>query len=164
METFDSLLQQCCSMLSDSGLTIAFAESATAGKLAYEFSQAENSGNILKGGLVCYDACIKEDILHIPKAFVDEYTPESPEVTREMALKLNEIMGADVIVAVTGLTSPGGSEGPHKPVGTMFYCILVDNKLHERRKVFTGNPREIIDLTIEQVVKTLIQVLTNSPA
>lgn len=164
METLNMLVEECCQILADNELTIAFAESATAGKLAFEFSQTEYSGKVLKGGLVCYDACIKEDILHIPKEFVDEYTPESPEVTRTMALKLKEIMDADIVIAVTGLTTPGGSEGPHKPVGTMFYCILANGELYERRKVFTGSARDIINLTIEQIVKTLIQVLTSNHA
>ena len=162
METLNMLVEECCQILADNELTIAFAESATAGKLAFEFSQTAYSGKVLKGGLVCYDACIKEDILHIPKEFVDEYTPESPEVTRTMALKLKEIMDADIVIAVTGLTTPGGSEGPHKPVGTMFYCILANGELYERRKVFTGSARDIINLTIEQIVKTLIQVLTSN--
>ena len=164
METLNRVVEECCQILADSEQTIAFAESATAGKLAFEFSQTAYSGKVLKGGLVCYDACIKEDILHIPKEFVDEYTPESPEVTRTMALKLKEIMDADIVIAVTGLTTPGGSEGPHKPVGTMFYCILANGELYERRKVFTGSARDIINLTIEQIVKTLIQVLTSNHA
>lgn len=41
-------------------MNIAFAESATVGRLAAEFSLTENSGDILNGGLVCYDACIRK--------------------------------------------------------------------------------------------------------
>jgi nicotinamide-nucleotide amidase len=160
MEPFESQLDLCSNILADKELTIAFAESATAGKLAFEFSQTEYSGKILKGGLVCYDACIKEDILDIPKEMVEEYTPESPEITREMALKLKKVMDADVIVSVTGLTTPGGSEGPGKPVGTMFYCILMGDDLFEEKVIFKGASREIINQTIEKIVKTLINILT----
>jgi nicotinamide-nucleotide amidase len=160
-ETLSDIIEECSSLIADRGMTIAFAESATAGKLAFEFSQTEHSGEILKGALVCYDACIKEDLLHVPKHLVDEYTPESPEVTREMALKLKGIMNADIIVAVTGLPTPGGSEHQGKPVGTMFYCVLAGDELFERRKIFSGTPREIINLTIEQISKTIIHILTN---
>jgi nicotinamide-nucleotide amidase len=159
MDEIKKNIETCGQLLSEQGLTIAFAESATAGKLAYTFSQTEYSGQILKGGLICYDACLKEDILGIPRKMIEEFTPESPEITREMAVRLKKVIPADVIVAVTGLTTPGGSEVPGKPVGTMFYCILINDEVHERKKIFTGEPEEIIDYTIEQIAKTIIKIL-----
>jgi nicotinamide-nucleotide amidase len=155
-------VETCSRLLSEQGLTIAFAESATAGKLAYEFALTEYSGQVLKGGLICYDACLKEDILGIPQKMIEEYTPESPEVTHEMAVRLKKLIPADVIVSVTGLTTPGGSEMPGKPVGTMFYCILINKEVQERKKIFTGTPEEIIDYTIEQIAKTIIKILEGS--
>jgi nicotinamide-nucleotide amidase len=155
-------VETCSRLLSEQGLTIAFAESATAGKLTYEFALTEYSGQILKGGLICYDACLKEDILGIPQKMIEEYTPESSEITHEMAARLKKIIPADVIVSVTGLTTPGGSEMPGKPVGTMFYCILINKEVQERKKIFTGTPEEIIDYTIEQIAKTIIKILEGS--
>lgn len=158
MDERKKTIETCASLLSEKGLTIAFAESATAGKLTYEFSLTEYSGQILKGGLICYDARLKENILGIPKKMIEEYTPESAEITREMAVRLKKVIPADVVVSVTGLTTPGGSEMPGKPVGTMFYCILIDKEVHERRKIFTGTPEEIINYTIEQITKTIIKI------
>lgn len=154
-----ALLEQCSSAIAAKNLTIAFAESATGGKLAFCFSQTAHSGEILKGGIVCYNACIKEDILGISKKMIGTYTPESSEVTQEMAVRTRKLMNADISVAVTGLPSPGGSEHPGKPVGTMFYCIATADRITERRQVFTGAPEVIIDLTIDQIVKTLLHVL-----
>lgn len=159
MDGLKENLGTCSQLLSDRGMTIAFVESATAGKLAYEFSLTEYSGQILKGGMICYDARLKENILGIPKKTIQAFTPESPEITREMAVRLKKVIPADVIVSVTGLTTPGGSEKPGKPVGTMFYCILVNDEVHERKKIFTGTPEEIIDYTIEQIAKTIIKIL-----
>lgn len=159
MTAYKTLIEECGSMIAAKKWTVAFAESATAGKLAFEFAQSEYSGDILKGSLVCYNACIKEEILGIPESMIEEYTPESAEVTKEMAVRIGRMMKAEVGVAVTGLTTEGGSEEPGKPVGTMFYCILLDGRIIERRKVFTGTPVEIIDLTIEQIAKTIINEL-----
>jgi len=152
-------INACSRLIAEKELTIAFAESASAGKLAFEFSQTEFSGRILKGGIVCYNVCIKEAVLGIPEAMIAEYTPESPEVTREMAERLRKMMGAGITVAITGLTTPGGSEHPGKPVGTMFYCVLLGKQVLERKKIFSGTPAQIIDLTIEQVAKTLVKAL-----
>lgn len=152
-------IEECASLIAEKDLTISFAESATAGSLAFSFSQTRHSGKILKGGLVCYDACLKEDILGIPKDMIESFTPESEEITREMALKLSSIMQADIIVAVTGLTTTGGSEGPGKPVGTMFYCILYRGETIDRKKIFSGSPMEIIESTLLQIAKTIIRLL-----
>ena len=51
-------------------LSIIFLESASAGYLAYRFSQNKYSGDILYGGLVCYDMGVKENILKIKPEFI----------------------------------------------------------------------------------------------
>lgn len=66
------LVIQSSHIIAEKKLTIAFAESATAGKLSYEYSLMPHSGEILKGGLVCYDAGIKEDTLGIPHKLIEE--------------------------------------------------------------------------------------------
>lgn len=162
MTDLDELINKCSCLIAEAKLTIAFAESATAGILAFEFSQSVHSGDILRGGLVCYDVHIKEKILGVPTVLIQKHTPESAEVTKEMAYRLKEMMGANIVVAVTGLTTPGGSEGPGKPVGTMFYCILTEEKTIEHRKVFSGSSREIVYRTVEDIVKTIITSFKSS--
>ena len=72
---------RCSELLLAKKLTIAFAESATAGRAAAEFSMMPDAGKFLKGAFVCYDACLKEEVLMVPKKLIEEYTPESMEVT-----------------------------------------------------------------------------------
>lgn len=144
-------------------MTIAFAESATAGRLAAEFSLTENSGKILIGGLVCYDACIKEDVLGIEKSFVEEYTPESAEVTKAMATGLRDFITSDIQVAVTGLTTPGGSETSQKPVGTIFIHILIGESSIALRKVFVGSPEQIVLQAIDLTARSIIEELKQLP-
>src|SRR5947209_9751131 len=122
------LLIYCHKLLKEQQLTISFAESATGGRLSAEFSLIPECGEVLKGGIVCYDACIKQDVLGVPQEIVERYTPESAEVTKELAERLGQFMKADIQVAVTGLTMPGGSETADKPVGTMFIHALVKGR------------------------------------
>ncbi|WP_241462466.1 CinA family protein [Sphingobacterium deserti] len=156
---YKSAVAQCSSLLAEHHLSIAFAESATAGRLAYEFSLTPQSGDILKGGIVCYNACVKEDMLGVPKATIDTYTPESAEVTTSMCWSLKRKMSAEICVAITGLTTPGGSESPGKPVGTMFFSIVHNASLHEHRVVHQGSPEEIIEKTIVDICQTIIDIL-----
>ncbi|REA60887.1 damage-inducible protein CinA [Dyadobacter luteus] len=152
-------VSECSKMLHDKGLTIAFAESASAGRLSSEFALTTHSGGCLKGGLVCYDACVKEDILHISPELIERYTAESAEVTREMAMKLKTIIPSDIQVAITGLTTPGGSETAEKPVGTMFVHILIQDRPVSLRRLYTGQPEQIILNTIDEVAETIMNEL-----
>jgi len=149
----------CSKMMAERGLTIAFAESATAGWLCSEFALTDESGEVLKGGIACYDASLKVRLLKVPQALIDQFTPESMEVTREMALRLPALIPSDIQVTVTGLTAPGGSETPDKPVGTMFVFAMVKGKPFSFRKVFSGSCEEIIHQTICSAAEMLITAL-----
>jgi nicotinamide-nucleotide amidase len=147
-------------LIAAQNLTIAFAESATAGWLCSEFALTEESGKILEGGITCYDADLKVSLLKVPQAMIDSYTPESMEVTQEMAYHLSELIPSDIQVTVTGLTTPGGSETPEKPVGTMFVFALIKGRPASFRKVFRGSCEEIIHQTIAATADLLIAALS----
>lgn len=151
---------ECSRLIADQHLTIAFAESATAGWLCSEFALAPESGDILKGGIVCYDARLKETLLNVPRELIEKYTPESMEVTAELAKQLGTLIGSDIQIGITGLTTPGGSETPEKPVGTMFIAALIKGKSVSARNVFAGSCEEIIHQTVRAVAELLINELS----
>lgn len=142
------------------GLSIAFAESATAGWLCSEFALTEESGQVLKGGIACYDAGLKVKLLGVPQQLIEQYTPESMEVTREMAYRLKEVIPSDIQVTVTGLTTPGGSETPEKPVGTMFIFALIRGREASLRQVFSGSCEEVIQQTVAAAAALLLSHLS----
>lgn len=86
-------LLECCCLLMDRHLNIAFAESATTGKF------------------------LKEDLLHVPHKLIEQFTAASEPVTEAIAVGLKQLINADIYIDITGLPSPGGSE---MPVDTMF--------------------------------------------
>lgn len=157
-------ISECSKLMARQGLTVAFAESATAGWLCSEFALTEESGKVLKGGIACYDANLKISLLGVPQELIDRFTPESIDVTREMAYGLKKLIPSDIQVTVTGLTTPGGSETPEKPVGTMFVVALIKGKEVNFRKVFTGSCEDIIRQTIRATAELLISALNDLPA
>ncbi|WP_374951321.1 CinA family protein [Mucilaginibacter sp.] len=150
---------RCSKLLAQQGMTIAFAESATAGWLCSEFALAPESGKVLKGGIVCYDAELKKKILNVPNELIEKHTPESREVTEELARRLGELIASDIQVAVTGLTGPGGSETPDKPVGTMFISAMIKGRLVNFRQVFSGSCEDVIHETVRAAAQLLINEL-----
>ncbi|TWR31531.1 nicotinamide-nucleotide amidohydrolase family protein [Mucilaginibacter pallidiroseus] len=160
----DSRIDECAELMANKGLTIAFAESATAGWLCSEFALTPYSGKVLIGGIACYDASLKVSLLKVPQSLIDDFTPESMEVTSEMAHRLSELINADIYVTVTGLTTPGGSETEEKPVGTMFVFALINDKPASFRKVFEGSCEDIIRKTIHATADMLISELSDDSA
>lgn len=147
----------CCQTLIEKNLTIAFAESASAGKMCYEFSRVINSGRILIGGIVCYHTSMKEDLLHIPWGTIEQYSAESAEVTKLMTQNFYRYINSDICVGLTGLTTLGGSESESKPVGTIFIHIIFGEKQIAKRFEFKGTPESIIDQAIDVVADLILR-------
>lgn|GEM_PF-149892 len=152
----------CSHAVAMRNFTIAFAESATAGMLCYEFSQTPHAGKIFKGGVVCYDAGLKKDIFQVPAKLIKKYTPESAEVTQALAEGLPRLIACDIAVAVTGLTTPGGSETPDKPVGTIFVHICVNDSSKGYRRVFAGSPQQIVSQATDYTASLVLDMLRNN--
>jgi nicotinamide-nucleotide amidase len=155
------IVMKCSKAIASKGWNIAFAESATAGRMSAEFAMTKHSGEILRGGIVCYDVFVKEQILNVPHKTIEKYTPESAEVTQAMAQQAAKIFNSKITVAITGLTSPGGSETEEKPVGTIFFCIITPSEKINHREVFEGNPEEIVLETIDKAAKLIIDSISS---
>ena len=144
-------------------LTLAFAESATAGRASAEFSLACEAGKFLRGGFVCYDATLKCEVLHVSKKMLDKYTPESMEVTSAIASGLRALIEADIHIGITGLPCAGGSETSEKPVGTMFiYALYGGEQLFAERRLFSGTHQQIIKQTVHEVARLLLEYLPDT--
>lgn len=154
-------VMDCGRAIKKRGLTIAFAESATAGRLVAEFSLTPDSGDFLLGALVCYDASLKEEILGIERALIEKFTPESAEVTKALAVSLRNFIKSDIQVAITGLTTSGGSENPDKPVGSIFIHILVKDASIAVREVFSGTAEQIVLQAVDLAAKTITDQLND---
>lgn len=154
-----AIVIECGELLKNENLKLAFVESATAGRICYEFSLTAHAGEFLKGSLVCYDADVKQDNLHVQRTLIDTYTPESAEVTAALTEGIKTIIPADIYVSITGLTTPGGSETEEKPVGTMFIHGKFKDKVFTDRAVFPGGANEIVMKTVDRVAFLIIETI-----
>lgn len=150
---------KCSHALKDNGLTIAFAESVTAGKLISEFALIPNCGTVLNGSIVCYDVSVKKSLFGVPEDIIEKFTPESAEVTEQLAIGLRKLIPADVLVAVTGLAAPGGSETEEKPVGTMFIHGFFKDQPWKLELFFEDEPEQVILKTIDAVADYILHQL-----
>lgn len=156
-------LRQCAQRLLKLNKTIVFVESASAGRLCSEFALQEGASTFLRGGIVCYQEKVKKQLLQVPESLLQRFTAESAEVTAVLARHALSLLHTDLSLAVTGLLAPGGSEGPEKPVGTIFVHLCSADRELAHREWFPGKPEEILQQLRDRVAGLLLQFLEPFP-
>lgn len=107
--------------MTESGATLATAESCTGGWIAKAITDVPGSSAVLGFGLVSYSNAAKESLLGVRPETLSAEGAVSEAVVREMAEGALALSGAEFAVAVSGIAGPGGGTAD-KPVGTVWFA------------------------------------------
>ena len=118
MLSLNNLHQLCI----EKGVSIAVAESCTAGLIASKLTTLPGSSSYFNGGVVAYHNKIKTKILGVRQSIIDEKTEVSVEVVNQMAKSVLEKFDANFAIATTGYAGPSGGTNKN-PIGTVFIAI-----------------------------------------
>jgi nicotinamide-nucleotide amidase len=124
------------------GMTIATAESCTAGLVAGRLTDLAGSSDYVLGGLVTYSNQAKHELLGVPQELLDTVGAVSAEVAEAMAAGARERVGADVGVGITGIAGPGGGSAD-KPVGLVHFCASTAERALPARVVIPGSRADV---------------------
>ena len=114
------MMSLCCEVLEAlRGRTLVTAESCTGGGIGTALTAVPGSSAVYKGGVISYSNWVKEHVLGVPWAVLEQYGAVSAPVAEAMAYGARKLLQADLAVSVTGLAGPGGDEHGHT-VGTVF--------------------------------------------
>jgi nicotinamide-nucleotide amidase len=100
-------------------LTIATAESITAGQVAARLGRIAGVSAWLHGGIVAYHNDVKINSLGVPAEMIREHGAVSSQVAEAMAIGCRQRLGVDLAVSTTGIAGPGGATET-KPVGLVY--------------------------------------------
>jgi PncC family amidohydrolase len=106
-------------LLRENALTLAIAESCTAGLVADSIACIPGASEVFWGSFVTYRVEAKVAMLGIDRALLDRYGVVSGETARMMAEGALEKSGASLSASVTGLAGPDG-DGRGTPIGTVW--------------------------------------------
>lgn len=135
-------------MLRERGMTVAVAESCTAGIIAARLAESPGASDYLWGGMVVYDDRAKIALLGVPESTLAEHGAVSEATSRAMAHGACERSGADCSIAVTGIAGPsGGSE--EKPVGTVWLAACLAGETAALKRYYPGT-RDMIRMRAAQ--------------
>ena len=160
MDELREVSEKCVKLLSQRGLTIAFAESCTGGLCAKALTDVSGASSVFECGVVSYSGRIKNKILGVSREILDEYGEVSSQTAEAMARGAAEISGADIGVGITGIAGPTG-ETKTKKVGLIYLSVFFEGKTYtemlelyessfdrEKRRVFTASRafRNVIEI------------------
>ncbi len=131
------LAQVVGDLLRQRRLTVAVAESCTAGLIAKRLTEPAGASDYFWGGMIVYADAGKVEMLGVSADTLARHGAVSEETAREMAVGACRRSGADASIAVTGIAGPtGGTE--EKPVGTVWLAVRVGDVTVAARRYYPG--------------------------
>lgn len=149
-ERSQELSSELAEIATAEGLTVACAESLTAGTIASRLGAAQNSGEWFRGGVVAYGREVKHGLLRVPEGPV-----VSEQSARTMAETTAELLEADLVVAVTGAGGPEGQDG--RTPGTVWFAVTRGSLTETEEKYFPGDPPEVLRRTVQHALELLVR-------
>lgn len=136
------------------GQTVASAESCTGGNIAHLITSIPGSSAVFNGTVVSYATKIKNKVLGVPQADIDQYTVVSQQVVEAMAQGARRVMETDYAVATTGIAGPDGGTDEN-PVGTVWIAVATPTATISKKYNFGKNR----DNNIQRASITALEML-----
>ncbi|MCL0081047.1 competence/damage-inducible protein A [Peptococcaceae bacterium] len=147
----EKIEQVVAAMLKEKGITIAVAESCTAGLVEARLCDIVGCSQYLMGGVVCYNKAIKERILGIDRQGLAKHGTISEWTARAMAENVRNIFEADLGLAITGVAGPASSE--NKPIGAMYIALATPEGTQCREYKMPGRRMAIRQAGVNAALK-----------
>ena len=139
----DNLESVCLDLLKRRGATLAAAESCTGGLIAKRLTDVPGASAAFRGGVVSYTNYVKNHVINVPQAVLDEYGAVSEQTARAMAEGVKVVTGADYALSVTGLAGPDGDDRGN-PVGLVYIGLATPEGTTVKECRFGKRTREHI--------------------
>lgn len=138
-------------------ITVATAESLTAGMVAATLAQAPGASAMLQGGVIAYQNEIKERLLGVPAEILREKGAVDAAVASAMALGVCAAAGSRVGISTTGVAGPEPHQG--KAVGHVFIGVALDGEVQSYEYHFAGDREAVRTAATQEAISLLEQVV-----
>jgi len=108
-------------------LTLAVAESLTAGHLQAQIASVSGASDFFLGGVTAYSLDEKVKLLDVNRAHAKSVACVSQRVAVEMAFGVTKLFGADLGVATTGYAEPSRAKRVKEPMAWWAICQQLKN-------------------------------------
>jgi len=159
------LEEQIGRLLRHKGLSIATAESCTVGSICAQIGRVAGASDYLQGGIIAYQAELKDELLGVPLSLIEKHHVVSREVAEAMALGVSERLHTDIGIASTGIAGPTGGDSI-RPVGTVWLAAVwhhpEGDQIRYKQLHLMGNRTENIAQATEEALYLIIDLLQST--
>lgn len=124
----ENLQEKIVQLLKMHQLTIATAESVTAGMISNFIANIPGASKVLKGGVVVYTNEAKIKLAKVKKDTISHYGAVSKQTAMELAYNIAHILKTDIGLSITGNAGPEPME--NQPVGMAYLGICIVDKTY----------------------------------
>jgi nicotinamide-nucleotide amidase len=154
-----ALTESVGEMLREYGQMLATAESCTGGWIAKLMTDIAGSSAWFQGAAVTYSNGLKQALLGVTAATLENHGAVSRECALEMVAGALVRLDATIAVAVTGVAGPSGGT-PAKPVGTVWIAWQRrGGEAHARLFHFDGDREEVRRQTVARALEGIQKAL-----
>lgn len=137
-----SLEEVVGNLLKAKNIKVAVAESCSGGMLGEMITNIPGSSEYFQGGVISYNAKIKEELLKVPQEIIKKYGEVSEQVARLMAEEVRKCCYSDIGISITGIAGPGGVT-EKKQVGLVYMALANGKKTLIQKHQLFGNRQQI---------------------
>jgi len=105
------------------GVTIGVAESLTGGDVCSALVGVPGASAVFAGGIVAYSPLLKNQLLGVDAVWLAEQGAVNALVAKDMAEGALDRLGADFVVATTGVAGPDPEPVSGQVAGTVFVAV-----------------------------------------
>jgi len=143
------------------GLTIATAESCTAGAIGAAIASVDGASEYFRGGIICYATDIKVSLLEVPQETMDKYGVVSRETVLAMNRGVRRRLAADVAISISGYAGANGGDS-FVPNGTIWICVGAEGR--EEKTVclnVTESRSRNLEAAVQKALDLCVEYLTS---
>lgn len=157
--------EQIGRLLRHKGLSIATAESCTVGSICAQIGRVAGASDYLQGGIIAYQAELKDELLGVPLSLIEKHHVVSREVAEAMAMGVSERLHTDIGIASTGIAGPTGGDSI-RPVGTVWLAAVwhhpEGDQIRYKQLHLVGSRTENIAKATEEALYLVIDLLQST--
>ena len=154
MTTAAAVVAACISQ----GVTLATAESLTAGLVAARLAEVPGCSAMLRGGVIAYATEVKAQVLGLDPTLLEQVVSEPVAVA--LARAVTGVLGSDIGVGTTGVAGPDWLAG--EPPGTVWIAVFDARAKHSRAEklMLPGGRAAVREGAVQASFDLVLRLLT----
>jgi nicotinamide-nucleotide amidase len=156
-----SMVGQIAALLNAKGQSLGTIESCTGGRIAQEITELAGASTYFKGSIIPYNTELKKSLLSVDEDQIRRHSTVSLEIATAMAKAGRQKLGADYVVATTGIAGPSKGDGVGE-VGRVCIAIAGPGGIFKEEFLFGKARERIIQKSVDKALELVYKEISKN--